>query len=227
MTRNGKIARLPERVRNELNRRIDDGELGVRLVDWLNGVTEVKKILQSDFSGRPISEQNLSEWKNGGYLDWQKRQERHELVRQLEADAADLGNVTDNEALNRHLSIILTADLAQTLRDVMETNKNPLVLAEYLGQLVGKFTRLRREESNAARVQLLRERWKRKLTKEEENRRACSALMPLQALLIQESYLQMFGQASDTSRRAASDLASELLFHGQTHPTGENLTESN
>jgi hypothetical protein len=61
MTRNGKIARLTRPIRDELNRRLQDGEPGVRLVAWLNGLPETQKILQVDFGGRPISEQNLSE----------------------------------------------------------------------------------------------------------------------------------------------------------------------
>ena len=49
MTRNGKIARLPRAIRDELNRRLDDGEPGVQLVNWLNGVPEVRDILRNEF----------------------------------------------------------------------------------------------------------------------------------------------------------------------------------
>jgi hypothetical protein len=35
LTRNGKIARLPLAVRQELNRRLDEGEQGKKLVAWL------------------------------------------------------------------------------------------------------------------------------------------------------------------------------------------------
>ena len=83
MTRKGKIARLPRAIRDELNRRLDDGEQGVRLVEWLNGLPEVKKVLESDFEGRAITEDNLAEWKNGGFLDWQAQQETLSLVREL------------------------------------------------------------------------------------------------------------------------------------------------
>ena len=38
MTRHGKIARLPLEVREELNRRLENGEPGDRLVEWLNGM---------------------------------------------------------------------------------------------------------------------------------------------------------------------------------------------
>jgi hypothetical protein len=73
MTRCGKIARLPKEIREELNRRLDDGEPGVQLVEWLNGLAEVKKIVETDFEGEPISESNLTRWKNGGFVDWVAR----------------------------------------------------------------------------------------------------------------------------------------------------------
>ena len=95
MTRNGKIARLTRPIRDELNRRLQDGEPGVRLVAWLNGLPETQKILQVDFGGRPISEQNLSEWKAGGYRDWLARQEALSQARELTADARELTEATD------------------------------------------------------------------------------------------------------------------------------------
>ena len=36
--RNGKVARLPKVVREELNRRLEDGQLGRELLCWLNGL---------------------------------------------------------------------------------------------------------------------------------------------------------------------------------------------
>ncbi len=76
MTRKGKIARLPKVIREELNRRLDDGWLHIRLVAWLNGLPEVKEILDRQFGGRAITPQNLSVWKAGGYQDWVKWRQR-------------------------------------------------------------------------------------------------------------------------------------------------------
>ncbi len=73
-TRNGKIARLPKQVRHDLNGRLEDGEPGKQLVEWLNGLPEVQGVLQLRFGGRPISEQNLSERKQGSYQEWLKLQ---------------------------------------------------------------------------------------------------------------------------------------------------------
>jgi hypothetical protein len=83
MTRNGKIARLPRPLRDELNRRLSANEDGATLLDWLNAAPDVQAVLARDFAGEPVSKQNLYEWRNGGLLEWQSRQD-------LFAEAADL-----------------------------------------------------------------------------------------------------------------------------------------
>ena len=83
MTRNGKIARLPREIRDELNQRLDDGRKGKDLVEWLNSLANVKKVLSSGFGGRPINEQNVSQWKLGGFLEWQRKEQRYKAVSRL------------------------------------------------------------------------------------------------------------------------------------------------
>src|SRR5579863_2470038 len=67
--RKGKIAHLPRNLRDELSQRIDNGTPGPQLLAWLNADPEVQAILAQYFGGRPITKQNLSEWRNGGYQD--------------------------------------------------------------------------------------------------------------------------------------------------------------
>src|SRR3569623_2918405 len=81
MTRNGKIAKLPQEIRQQLNLRLANGEQGKQLVTWLNMHPEVFWMLRCHFGGRPITEQNHSEWKRGGFLDWQRHQEALDGVR--------------------------------------------------------------------------------------------------------------------------------------------------
>ena len=69
MTRNGKIARLPLAIRQQLNLRLQNGELAQDLLSWLNQLPEVQVILAAHFAAKPIDESNLSHWKQGGYLD--------------------------------------------------------------------------------------------------------------------------------------------------------------
>jgi hypothetical protein len=89
-TRTGKIARLPRHIRDQLNRRLHDGEQAKRLAVWLNTLPEVQAIMAAVFAGKPIRPQNLSEWKQGGYRDWLLQQEALPLARQLTQDAAHL-----------------------------------------------------------------------------------------------------------------------------------------
>jgi hypothetical protein len=115
VTGNGKIARLPRIIRDELNSRLDDGEPGVRLVAWLNGLPDTQRVLATDFGGRPISEQNLSEWKAGGYHKWLARQDALSQARELAADAKELTTATDVK-LTDHLATVLAARYATALR---------------------------------------------------------------------------------------------------------------
>jgi len=91
MTRTGKIARLPAAIRDQLNRRILDNEPAAPLLDWLNSLPETRAILAADFASQPISPANLSQWKNGGYLDWLARLDALAIAAALE-DKAVLTN---------------------------------------------------------------------------------------------------------------------------------------
>src|ERR1044071_2309812 len=69
-----KISKVPRHLRDEFNRRLDDGEENKTLLDWLNGQPEVQAMLKQDFDGLPISKQNLNKWKKSGFRNWQLRQ---------------------------------------------------------------------------------------------------------------------------------------------------------
>src|ERR1700679_667843 len=58
--RNGKIANLPNGIREQLNLRLLEGEAGRELVAWLNALPEVQSVLDSRFDGSPILEVNLT-----------------------------------------------------------------------------------------------------------------------------------------------------------------------
>lgn len=91
--RTGKIARLPWAVRLELNRRLDDGEPADSLLAWLNALPSVRLVLERQFEGRPVTASNLSDWRHGGFADWQRSREARQ---DLFADV--LGQVGEFEA---------------------------------------------------------------------------------------------------------------------------------
>jgi hypothetical protein len=83
MTRPGKIARLPHDLRAQINSRLQDGADGPRLLLGLNGLPQVREILARDFHARPVNQQNLSNWRLGGYQEWLVRQDLLAMAAQL------------------------------------------------------------------------------------------------------------------------------------------------
>ncbi len=170
MTRNGKIARLPRPIRDELNRRLEDGEPGVKLVEWLNGLPEVIQVLDAEFGGRAISDANLSEWKNGGFLDWQAQQKIQASLRDLkmgreELDGITEGVVDDMEAmvLARYAAIVHGSPGAPSAEMEAEIK----CLSKSLRDLV----RYRRCRQGEERTQIQRETLEVKRQKTEEGQR--------------------------------------------------------
>ena len=115
MTRKSKIARLPRSIRDELNHRLDNGEPGLRLVEWLNHLPEAKEILARDFRGHRITPQNLSEWRRGGYRDWLAQQERAATLQDFLADAKELGEAASPEKLTEAIFTCATVHYAAAM----------------------------------------------------------------------------------------------------------------
>jgi hypothetical protein len=73
--RNGKIAHLPRSIRDLLNERLDRSQPASQILPWLNALEEVQETIKDDFDGAPISEQNLSQWRQGGFQEWLVRRD--------------------------------------------------------------------------------------------------------------------------------------------------------
>jgi hypothetical protein len=161
MTRTGKIARLPRELREQLNRRLHDGEPGTQLVVWLNSLPEAQAVLAREFGARAISEQNLSEWNQGGYRDWLARQDTLAQVRELVADAGELARATDG-ALVEHLATVLAARYAAALADWSgEPTAESRRQLRALRSLCQDIVELRRGDHSAARLKIEQERLER------------------------------------------------------------------
>ncbi len=168
MARNGKIARLPRGVREELNRRLQDGEQGGPLLAWLNGLPEVSQVLAKDFGGCSVSKQNLSEWRAGGFAEWQARQETLAQVRELAADAAEMEAATVGR-LTDHLATVLAGRYATALAgwDGEATDEFRRKLRVLHG-LCQDIVELRRGDHSGGRLKMERERLEREREKSDE-----------------------------------------------------------
>ena len=152
MTRTGKIARLPRSLRHELNTRLENGEPARTLLQWLNALPEVQSILESTFEGRPISEQNLSEWKTGGFLDWQRNQQSCDRVRELIKVAGQVDSAAGFQQVPDCLASYLTGELANKTRQLLQTTVDPGERSRYLRDALQHLNKMRQGARLAAQA---------------------------------------------------------------------------
>src|SRR5262245_46069972 len=103
MTHKGKIGRLPLHIREEINRRLLEGQSGSKNLPWLNELDEVSAVLQEDFEGLLVNDENLSQWRKGGYAQWLRRRDQLDRTRELAAMSVKLakaggGNLAEGAA---------------------------------------------------------------------------------------------------------------------------------
>lgn len=73
------------------------------MVQWLNGLPEVRAVLAAEFQGKPIRKQNLSRWRKGGFNEAVKedntRREVQSFLKEIDGlKGAAKENLTDQLA---------------------------------------------------------------------------------------------------------------------------------
>ena len=147
--RNGKVARLPSALRDQINHLLDDG-------------VPYKKIIESlGDAGKHINEDNLSNWRLGGYQDYLKAQAITDRARvQIESaaevvrenghtDPVKLQQVCSEVSLLTYLMTLVHHGDSLTKRALV---KNP-----------AKFITLVNACCNASNAGLARDKFKRRL----------------------------------------------------------------
>lgn len=157
VARVGKIARLPEKIRIELNRRLADGETAKTLLDWLNSRPETQPVLAAEFGGRAINEQNLSEWRRGGFVDWQRHEEMRSWIQTLEDESGDLFEAAELIDLDEQVETLTLMQLGRVLRAPFspETKAH----GHFLLSVLREVSRMRQVEAACERAEIERERW--------------------------------------------------------------------
>jgi hypothetical protein len=166
INRNGKIARLPRSLRERVNQAIYRRFTANHLARELNKMPEVKAMLAAHFDGRPIVQQNISEWKRGGYRDWLHRQQILEQQSELTADAKDMAETADGMADS--LFGLLTLDYARLMMNRDSDDETFEKKRKALSMLAQDVVRLRRSHLHARRVQIQETRLDNDTEKTEE-----------------------------------------------------------
>ena len=158
--RNGKIAKLPRHIRDHINRAFDSGQTAVYITEQLNKLPEVKATLEAHFGGRPITQNNLSEWKAGGYRDWLARQELLRQKSEFSADANELAETA--KGLPDSLFGMALLDYARLIKNAeKETPEEFEKKRKALSSMVSDVVRLRRCETQVRGVAVQEERLER------------------------------------------------------------------
>jgi hypothetical protein len=160
MARNGKIARLPQGVRSHLNSRLQDGHDGNQILTWLNSLPAVRRVLADNFGDHPINEQNLSEWRQGGYQEWLLCQDIAAQAAQLAASREDLQELAPGQSPAELLTAAITFRCNAILAgQPAELDDKALIQVRALGHLCHAVAKVLRGEQNAARLKMETERW--------------------------------------------------------------------
>jgi hypothetical protein len=147
-TRTGKIAQLPKLIRDDLNHRLANGKQAPELLKWLNGLRETKELIATKFDNHPISPQNLTEWRQGGYQEWLRHQEREQRIKRLAEEGTDLKDIEGEQDLFEHTARIALAELMVDLDDLHQLKGNDRwerlrFLTRELARLQNSFNRSR------------------------------------------------------------------------------------
>jgi hypothetical protein len=155
-----------EHAQEQLDRRLDHGEKGRRLVEWLNSLPGVQAVVAAEFGGKAIPEQNISEWRKTGYKKWLRQQEALDMARQLAADTGEL-QPAGAPPLTDQMAVWLAARYLIAIRKLGETSDGAEPDLKVLREFCHDVVALRRGDHSAARLKLEQERLERE---REENR---------------------------------------------------------
>jgi len=147
--RRGKIAKLPAEIRAQVNLKLHDGKGAPEILPWLNADPRVREILGAQFGGADINDQNLTEWRQGGYLDWLDDRERLDALKELSLFAGDA--VRSGTNLSAGAAAIAAGQLITRIESADD---------EQLLKISGAIASLRGGDTEAQRVKLLERRVK-------------------------------------------------------------------
>jgi hypothetical protein len=150
----GKIARLPFALREELNQRLLDGQSGRKILGWLNARPEVIAILAEEFGGLRITDQNLSEWRKTGHAKWRARRQRLDATRELAHTAVKLAEA-GGASLSEGAAALASGrvlELLETLADQQQTDP------EAFTGLVAALKTLRSEDNKSRMIRVQQDR---------------------------------------------------------------------
>ena len=142
-----KVFRLPKQVKDKINAMLDDG---VPYADIISALGE---------DGTGLNEQNISTWKDGGYLDWLRQRERVESFQTKCESALDFIKADPGATLHgaaRNLAAVQLSEVIDdfSVRDLLDVlHEKP----ELYPRILNVLARLSESDVASSRNRLLSE----------------------------------------------------------------------
>ena len=104
-----------------------------------------------------VTEQNLSDWRQGGYEDWLRHQDARAFARCFLAEAEELEEEIGDSPLTDRATEVAALSLLRLLHDA-ESEEGPNRRAAVI-EIIREMQRLRRGDHALARLQIRQARW--------------------------------------------------------------------
>src|SRR5580700_2062615 len=229
----GKIGRLSKARRTELAHRLEDSQPGTDIVHWLNAQPDVQAILKAQFDGRPVTEQNLSDWKHSGHVEWLRREAARESALQLVERSDDLVETAQEGHLGDRLALVLAEQMSRLALALLEAEPDLEKRWQRLCAIHREVSQLRRDDHRAICTAIKEERFNREASRADqaEADRLKQELKDRQINLLLEgenrlANMAIFGTGEAGQRRAEMlyrlkcDLPCEDVMDGTWPPPG-------
>jgi len=232
-SRNGKIARLPLLVRALLNQRLADNEPGPAILDWLNALPQTRSLVADSFQGVPISLQNLSQWRLGGFVRWQTERNMEACWENLshfasyvEEGGPQFGNVADDlvTVLSAQYAQLVTAACGLDGGEVADWEKRLQALRPLLQDAIQLQRAMQRAVDHHRAVERAQ-----KADEAEEAQQERRNAVALEAGKLLSEALQMHKNAQDLAKadQPTGQMESEAEEKGESKPIKANQSQSN
>jgi len=154
--RTGKIAKLPSAVREELNARLAEGEATEAILEWLNGLPEARAHLEAHHQGSPITADNLSRWRQGGFAGWAENMKMQDALDAMTLACSGMDGPARDQMVGR-IGMVLMSRLVSQLQ-AFDTMPEGLEKAKCWGELIWSYVALRRADLNFEEFVLARKK---------------------------------------------------------------------
>ena len=109
----------------------------------------------------------MSDWRNGGYVDWEVRQEA-EMLRQVRARSDRLDEAMEGTEISHCLATVVAAEMTGLARTLLMKETDPEKRWKRVCQVNEQLSRLRREDHREVLVMIKRDLWERETEVKEE-----------------------------------------------------------